>query len=225
MKRIILHIIVFGLSLSACLPAPSQPEAASPDPVSEADLQATAAVLSQQTLRALPTSTIPPSNTPVVNTISTSTATQDIPTETLNPVSLIFTATLTNQPGSMVTVTGTLPSPTPSQTINPLISATLAGTAHPQHYGTMPPYLPSGQITLINRSKVEVYISLQCTTKDGNISILETPVNGTTKLKAPAGKYTYVAWVGGRQLVGKFSLDKNGDVKIKIFKDRLEIGS
>ncbi len=229
MKKIVFLITILGLLLSACLPAALQPEAVSPTPISEADLQATAAVFSQQTLQALPTFTVAPSNTPVV---TTATATQATPTETQDPAALTLTATLNTFPTSTagspftptMTITGTLPSTTPSHTPNPLMSATLTGTAHPQHYGTMPPYLPFSQITLINKAKAEVYISLQCTTKDGYFSVIETPVSGTTTVKAPVGKYTYVAWVGGRQIVGKFILDNNNDIKIRIFKDHLEIG-
>jgi hypothetical protein len=114
---------------------------------------------------------------------------------------------------------------TKSATPNFSISATLTETLHPQHYGTMPPYLPFGQVTLVNKSKAEVDVSLQCTTKDGYTTIIETPVGGTTKLKAPAGKYLLVAWVGGKKMIGNFSLAKSGDLKIKIFKDHLEIGS
>ncbi len=227
MKRISLLVIVLALMTGACLPAPAEPDASSATPLSEADLQATAAILSQQTLLALPSFTAVPTNTPVVVTSETGAATLAVTDGT-------FTSTVANTntaiPGGSTesvaqAVTFTLTFPAASFTPNPLISATLTGTAHPQHYGTMPPYLPFGQITLINKSKAEVYISLQCTTKDGFVSIYETPVSGTTKVKVPAGKYTYVAWVGGRQIVGKFSLGNDGNLKIKIFKDHLEIGS
>src|SRR5688572_21712071 len=91
MKKMFFLITSLGLLMSACLPASLQPDAASPAPISEADLQATAAVLSQQTLQALPTFTVPPSNTPVV---TTPTATQATPTETQDPAALTLTATL-----------------------------------------------------------------------------------------------------------------------------------
>jgi hypothetical protein len=227
MKRISLLVIVLSLMTGACLPAPAQPDASSATAPPEVDLEATAAILSQQTLQALPSFTALPSNTPVV-VVETSTETlQNLtgsPTVTMANTGTLVPGASTATAGTTVTlVTSTVPAA--SITPNPLMSATLTGTAHPQHYGTMPPYLPFGQITLINKSKAEVYISLQCTTKDGFVSIYETPVSGQTRIKVPAGKYTYVAWVGGRQIVGKFSLGIDGNLKIKIFKDHLEIGS
>jgi uncharacterized protein YceK len=225
MKKVFLLTMAL-IVLSGCAPAPAVSNPPGNAPVSEADLEATAAVLSQQTLQALPTFTVPPSHTPVISAATlTETPTQEAGVVPSSTLTLTSTASL-----ALTTGTGTpqpilaSPSLAASSTINPLISATLTTTAHPQHYGTMPPYLPSGQITLINKSKTEVYISLRCTTKDGFVSIIETPVNGTTKVNGPAGKYTYVAWVGGRKIVGNFSLDKNVEIRIRIFKDHLEIG-
>src|SRR5258706_1695972 len=230
MKKILLTIAISGLLLSSCLPAFFQPSPSNSTPVSETDLQATAAVLSQQTLQALPTATIAPSNTPVV-AHPTNTATLSVLTQT---ATLTLTGTLStsapNASGTTTTSTlapgGTLPvTMTKSVTPNFAISVTATETLHPQHYGTMPPYLPFGQVILVNKSKAEVYVSLQCTTKDGYKTIIESPITGTTKLKAPAGKYIIVAWVGGKKMIGNFSLGQSKDLKIKIFKDHLEIGS
>jgi hypothetical protein len=41
--------------------------------------------------------------------------------------------------------------------------------------------------------------------------------------RAPAGKYIYVAWVGGQKFSGKFKLDRYQDLKLTIYKDRIEI--
>lgn len=89
MKKMFLLMVVLLVVLSGCLPAQSQPETINPTPISEADLQATAAVISQLTLNSLPTATIAPSETPVVMT-ATETLTQAAPTETPNPVLLTF---------------------------------------------------------------------------------------------------------------------------------------
>jgi len=224
MKKMLIIITVMGSSLSACLPAFLQSAAASPTPVASGNLQATAAVLSQQTLEALPTSTSLPSNTPVVRT---ATGTLTPVTQTLNssPDLLTISATPSNTPGVPQALTvGALPfTLSPGATPNSASGNVVTETPHPQHYGTLPPYLPFGKITLINKSKSEVYISLQCTTKDGYKTIIEYPVSGTVDVKAPLGKYVYVAWVGGKKIVGNFTMDDKSDLNIKIFKDHLEI--
>src|SRR5258706_14298252 len=165
MKKILLTIAISGLLLNSCLPAFFQPSASNSTAVSETDLQATAAVLSQQTLQALPTATIAPSNTPVVAnptniaTLSTSTTltlTGTLTTPTLSASGTAATFTLAP--------TGTLPvTITKRVTPNFAISVTATETLHPQHYGTMQHYLPLVQVILVNKSKNEVYFSLQCT--------------------------------------------------------------
>ena len=227
MKKMIVVMIALVVSLSGCLPTVFQPKTPVPTPISEADLQATAAILSQQTLQSLlPTPTILPSVTPVVLP-ATQTPTLAVPTETQNPVLLTLTATLgtgTVTGINTTLVSGTLPfTGTPSATAKPAINTTPTETAHPLSYGTLPPNLPSGRIVLVNKAKVDVYISLRCITKDGNITILEYPVKASVQAKAPAGNYTYVAWVGGRQFTGSFSLSKDQDMVLNIFKDRIDI--
>lgn len=218
MKKIPFLVIVLSLSLSACLPAFLQPQATATSlaPISVEDLQATATILAQGALQSQPSPTLAPSDTPVA-VIETNTPTQEIPTETAVPASPTLTATL----GAAISNSGTTAPTTTS--ILAVGSTPTVGTPHPLHYGTMPPNLPFGKITLINRSKAEVYISLRCVTKDGYVTIIEYPVGGMAKTTAPAGKYTYVVWVGGRQIIGEFTLDKSQDLTIKIFKDRVEI--
>jgi hypothetical protein len=224
MKKMFFLVAALGLLMSACLPASLQPEAASPAPVSEADLQATAAILSQQTLEALPTPTLHPSNTPVVvaaTNTETATLTATIETGTLTAVLASETpggATATGTQTGTSTSTATL-----ALTVIPGAAAIVTQTAHPIFYGTLPPDLPSGSITIINKSKAEVYISLQCTTPDGYKTILEYPVPKTVKSIAPAGKYVYVIWVGGKQLVGSFALSKHGEIVITILKNSVRI--
>lgn len=226
MKRLFFVLAVSGLVLSACLPALSQPQEY-PTPFSESDLQATAAVLSQLTLEALPTSTALPSETAVIHTPS-HTPTQPITTETVNPALLTLTATLlagTPTGGMQTGVTGTSQAQsvpgTPSTTA---ISSTHgATTPQPLSHGTLPPALPAGTISLFNKAQVDVYISLRCVTKDGYVTILEYPVKKNFNTAAPAGNYTYVAWVGGRQFDGSFALEKDGFITITFFKDRINI--
>lgn len=225
MKRFILILAALGVILSACMPALPQAEN-TPTPYSEADLQATAALLSQQTLQALPTQTALPTETPIIITPSP-TATKPTPTETVNPVLETLTATLLA--GTPTTGTETLTTGTASaaETGTPAIAAINAtvtsGTPQPLQYGTLPPNLPYGTINLFNKSQVDVYVSLRCVTKDGYVTILEYPVNKNFKVSAPAGKYTYVAWVGGRQFDGGFNMDNDGFITITFFKNRIEI--
>ena len=224
MKKILILLMVMGLPLSACLPAFLQPLAAGPTALSSGNLEATAGVLIQQTLESLPSATSIPSSTPVVRT-ATSTPTAVTETATAGAEALTLTATTSSTPGVPQAQTiGALPfTLSPSATPNAGLAGVLTDTPHPQHFGTIPPYLPFGKITLINKSKSDVYISLQCTTNQGFTTILEYPVSGTTDVKAPFGKYTYVAWVGGKKVVGKFTMDDKSDLNIKIFKDHLEI--
>lgn len=225
MKKLSLILIAIAFSVSACLPAfLQQPEVTSPPAL---DLNATAAVLSQQTLNALPSDTLEPTNTPVIKS-PTETPTLATATETQNSILLTLTATLgtgTVNPGSESSLLGTpSSSSTPTSSATPsLFNPTITETAHPLHSGTMPPFLPFGHIELLNKSKADAYISMRCVTKEGNVTILEYPVGNFVNAKAPAGKYTYVLWVGGRQLLGKFSLSKNQDLTITIYKDRVTI--
>lgn len=229
MKKAFVLVIALCLSLSACMPALFQTQSTNPTPVSEVELQATAAILSQQTLQALPTATSAPSNTPVVTT-PTKTPTQPTPTETQNPILLTLTATLgtgtavpdTETAGALsVTSTGTLLSTVvPSVTANPLTPTILP---QPQFYGTLPPDVPSGSIYLTNKAEADVYISLRCVTSKGNVTILEYPVKKYIDIDAPVGKYTYVAWVGGREFTGAFSLSNDKAIKIEFFKTRVSI--
>lgn len=76
---------------------------------------------------------------------------------------------------------------------------------------------------LLNRSKSEVYVSLRCTTPDGNVTILEYPVGGKMRISAPAGRYTYVAWVGGRKFEGWFNLARNGEINMTFEKKKVKV--
>lgn len=228
MRRVLFTVTLLSLLLSACLPA-SQPADVSPAPV--VDLNATAAISVEQTLQALPSSTPFPSNTPVVVAATKTTVPSETPT--LEVASATVTASTEN---GTITATSTEIVATSTQaTISQTATTTLTNipvsgfattpteTLYPRFYGTLPPELPFGHIELRNKSKREVYISLQVTTADGYTTILEYPVNGTITTKAPAGKYIYVVWVGGKKLSGSFGLGKSSDLFITIFKDHVEV--
>lgn len=229
MKKYLFSFLVLGFALSACMPAlpaffQSEPTS-SPIPLptsAEENLQATAAVIAQQTLEALPTPTLEPSHTPIVPTKTSTSTQQPTPTETVNPILLTLTATL----GTGTVSPGTPGTPgTSTATPNPAFSATPTETLHPQLYGTMPPSLPSGYVTFINESRAEVYVSLQCTTKEGFVTIIEYPVGRRVSTDAPAGEYIYVVWVGGNKITGEFRLGASQTLTMTIFKDRVAIKS
>ncbi|WKZ38148.1 MAG: hypothetical protein QY332_09415 [Anaerolineales bacterium] len=227
MKKMLIPVILFVLVLSSCLPAPAQPEVVFPTPLSVEDLQATAEIISQQTLQAFPSETPLPSETPVIVT-ATETPELNTPTETENPILLTLTATLgTGTPGQTLDgpgVTGTLPlTTTPGATLISVNNLTPTKTPHPLFYGTLPPKLPSGAVSLVNKAKVDVYISLRCVTPEGYVTILEYPVKKRVDARAPSGTYTYVAWVGGRQFTGAFSLANDQELLITILKDKITI--
>jgi hypothetical protein len=224
MKKIFFLLAALCLTTSACTAfATAQPQAVAPTPPSEADVQATVAFQVEQTLQSMPTPTPSPSNTPVVMTVTsapTEPMPSPVPTETQNPTLLTLTATLGTGAVPAET-TGTVPftaTPAPASGVTP------TETNHYQYYGTMPPNLPSGYITMINMSKADVYISLQCTTLGGSVTIIEYPLGGSrVSTIAPAGKYVYVASVGGKKITGNFRLTKMQDLTLIIYKDRIEI--
>jgi hypothetical protein len=220
MKRLSAVLFALSVMLGACLPQGT----ATPTPISAEELQATAAILSQQTLQAFPTNSPPPSTTPVVLTL-TQTPILETPTETPNPILLTLTATLGT--GTVPAEAGTgIPSSDMTATAGLAFvpgSSDPTTTPHPQFYGTLPPHLPYGYVTLVNKAEVEVYISLRCVTGSGQVTILEYPVKKRVEATAPSGKYTYVAWVGGRQFTGAFSLSQDGSRTIDIYKDKITI--
>jgi hypothetical protein len=90
-------------------------------------------------------------------------------------------------------------------------------------FGTLPPEVPFNGITIWNRSKAQAYISLQVTLNDGRFSIIEYPVEGQVKIKAPLGSYVFVAWVGGNKMTGGFRLTSTDDLVIILYKDKVVI--
>jgi hypothetical protein len=228
MKKMLFLLTALSFMLSACIPAVLQPQAtASPAPISETDLQATVAVQVVQTIESLPTPTLAPSNTPVVITVTSApTQTQPKPTATFTAVQspTLQTATVALGTGTAVLTPGTVGTLPFTATSNPLVGITPTGTSHYQYYGTMPPNLPSGKVVLSNMSKADAYISLQCTTRDGYVTVIEYPVGGSrVSTSAPAGRYVYVAWVGGKKFSGNFKLDKSEEVIVRMYKDHVEI--
>lgn len=216
-KRILL-VVALALLLSACGALTESQSGASPVP--DEELRLTAAVLSEQTLAAIPTQSPIPTETPVILDPEPTT-TQPLPTETENPVLLTLTATLlvgTPTPGTPTTETAGLETPTAEGQ-----TAAIPGNPSGGVVGTQAPFLPFGTIKLFNKSDADAYVSLRCVTKEGYVTLLEYPVNKNFSVQAPAGSYTYIAWVGGRQFDGSFKMDKDGFVTITFYKNRVNI--
>jgi hypothetical protein len=226
MKKPLFVVLILSLALSACLPAFLQQQPAANNSTGEApqvNIQETAAAMAGtmavQTIAALPTPTlVAPSKVVAIPPTSTVPA-------TINPGILVTTTLPTSSPtATAVTATATPPVNMATQTPTPGSGlATPTVTLHVRYYGTLPPKLPYGFITLSNKSKAEAYISLQCTTTDGYTTILEYPVKGTFDVNAPTGKYRYVAWVGGNKMTGDFSLSKRQELFITLYKDEVSI--
>ena len=239
MKRTVVYLLALAFFLSACIPA--LPSLQQPDAAPAVDVQATDAALAEtlavETLNALPTPTLEPaSDTPEPTATYTFTATvTETTTATTDPIAAL-TETMLFDPNVVASVTETVKTSTVVTGTPATETATVSGT-HPtatksatptptetlyaRFYGTLPPSIPYGKVKLINKAKAEVYISMNCTTVDGYTTIIEYPVSGMMRVSAPAGKYTYVAWVGGRQFQGWFGLGKKGEVEITFNKDKV----
>jgi hypothetical protein len=210
MNRTAVFVLVSAFVLSACipLPFPGQPTAAP-----AVDTQATEAALAAETLNALPTPTV----------ITATDTLAPIATDTKSPTATkTVTETLTPAPNLTATQTTTATTTATATTISQ-INATATVTLYPRFFGTLPPAIPFGKVALINKAKADVYVSLQCTTIDGYKTILEYPVFGRLRVSAPAGRYTYVAWVGGRQFQGSFHLSQGEDISITFNKDKVTL--
>lgn len=202
-------MLAFVLVIGACLPS-GFPGAATPTAL----IQATSTSSS-----VAPTEPIPPTGTvvPVEFTVTPVISSPTAPSSaSLTPPPNLTTtlATSTDLPQNL-TVTSTV-TPPPS-------GATLTPTLGILKYGTLPPAVPFNTVTLWNRSKAQAYISLQVTTNEGYFTIIEYPVEGQVRVKAPLGSYVYVAWVGGNKLTGSFRLTSTDSLVITLFKDKVVI--
>ena len=212
MKKLVLVVVVTFL-LGACLPTSftsnpgTQPAVDIPGTVNAIMGSAVA-----QTLTSQPTATMVPITDTSTPTAVLSEA-SPTPTET---ATALPAPNLTTTPVTATTVAGTTTAPVPG-------SRTLVPTLTVRLYGTLPPAVPFGNITLVNRARAEAYISMQVTTRRGGPTILEYPVPRIERIEAPAGYYLYVAWVGGNKMIGNFSLHEGDSLYITLYKDRVVI--
>ena len=215
MKKIALPIVA-ALMLGACLPFTPTPGPNVPTIDVAGTVQAGAQTAVAQTLTALPTITVAPvteTATPPI-ALPSDTATLEALTATLASDLTTTPATATVVPVNF-TATATIASAPGAASLTPTLGIL--------KYGTQPPAVPYATIILVNKSKTQAYISLQVTTVQGGPTIIEYPVEGTVKILAPTGQYLYVAWVGGRKMVGNFRLKNVDELTITLFKDKVVI--
>lgn len=211
MTRISLILVAGSLLLSACLPAFIQPAGTQvPQP--------TLPLEDLPTQTSEPTAIIEPTATSLPTTTSTAV------TETSTPIEI----TLESFPTSTVdSLTGTLTSTPPEGTDTPALggypTSTPTDLMVTRQAGGIPAGTKYAQIKLINKSKRQTYISLHWHYDDKTIAYFEYPVSGTVSDKIPTGRYTYVAWVGGKKMTGSFHMNSNNGVTIVIYKDRIVI--
>ena len=230
MKKTVVLVSLLALLFGACsqIPGLTPTPGTVSSPTINPDDQFNTAVA--QTLTAQPT--LPAgavSDTPTIPVASPVLSNTDTPTAVNTETPSVTPTQIVDLSATSITSTGNVPTAT-NLPGNLTPSATLAvGQVTPiwtlaiRTYGTLPPAVPSSQVTLINRANAEAYISLQVTMPDGEYSIIEYPVEGRIRIQAPVGSYLYVAWVGGRKMVGEFRLHNNDDISITLFKDRVEI--
>jgi hypothetical protein len=177
----------------------------------------------------------PVNPTPTVDNTSTPTDIPEtatvLPTETSVPVTETFTPTAEVAFNPTITPAENLTTTPVTATSGPIIptetatvtggTATMTPTNGVLTYGTLPPAVPFNTVVLVNKSKEQVYISMQ--QQDGKEAILEYPVKGQVYVDTPLGQYIYVAWVGGKKMTGKFRVDSSSTLYITIFKDRIVI--
>ena len=224
MKKFTVFALICSLTLGACQFAqPTSPTNPAPNVDTAGTVNALMQTAHAQTLTAQPSPTpVPPTPTftPVLAEASPTVPPSITDTPALDLTAAFFTATpVPVTVGATVTGTGTVFTAT----------AGAAGqlTASPTNgiltYGTLPPEnRPFTQVTIINKSKAEAYISLQVVTDQG-YTIIEYPVEKIVRVKIPTGTYTYVAWVGGRKFVGFFHTSQIAEPVITIFKDKIVI--
>jgi hypothetical protein len=212
-------VLVLWLGACSQIQIPNLSSTSTPGTGPTVDLFQTAVA---QTLAALPAQvTVAPTDTATL-----------VPTASPTPVvavsatpSATFTSTSPVTASAVpATVSATLvpANATPTATL-PAGQITAIWTLAVRKYGTLPPLVPFSQVTLINKAKTEAYISLHVDLPQGGNTVIEYPVQGTIKIQAPVGFYSYVAWVGGNKMVGNFRLRHDDDLSIVLYKDKVVI--
>jgi hypothetical protein len=216
MKKFTVFVLVCAFALSACLPA-----AAPVNSAPTVDIAGTVNAIANTAIALTQTAQPSPTATPVQIT-ATPTLEEPSATSTTIPNTDTPQPNLTTTPATATSGAAVNPTATFTPTLVPGLPS-LTPTLGVLTYGTLPPAnRPYVYITLINKAQRQAYISLQVVTDQG-YTIIEYPVKGTVKVKIPTGSYTYVLWVGGRQIVGYFNVSKHDEPTLLIYKDKVII--
>ena len=227
MKKILFFGFIVLFSLSACVPDFLNPDS----PAEEVDIvttvEAEANTQVAQTFEAL--------NTPTIIAFSTNTkeATATIaPTETKIPTATdaaTATTEATETPtGTLATETasttpdGTLPAETETLTVTE--TSIYPPPTSPISINEPPDSVPRHKITVINKTKGKVYISLQGVTEGDYHPIIEydIPAHGKAKFKIPEGKYAAIVYVGKDPMIAYFRI-RSDNITIIIKRDQIQI--
>jgi hypothetical protein len=217
-KKLAGFILLLAMSAGACSSVQGEQPAV---PDITIDTQATIDAIVQESLQQTAAARPSPTPVPPTSTAPSASAASPIPaTLTASSTPLPSPTPLPNLTTTPVTATSA-----PTETVTPAPPSNPTSTRTPGAllYGTLPPAVPSASILIINKSKAQVYISLQNYPPDKAAAFLEYPVRNQVRVDAPLGYYLYVVWVGGRQITGSFRLHKGDSLTIIIFKDRVII--
>ncbi len=212
MKKFALTILALALIASGCLPNLPSITDLPPAVDAQGTLNAVVQTGAAETLAAQPTAT----SVPAIDTAT-------LPIEPAVPVTETpIPAVVENLTTTPATATLFAEGATSTSTPVPGVP-TFTLTLGVRLYGTMPPALPSSPVTLVNKAETQAYISLQLSVVDGKVAILEYPVETVVTIDAPVGEYIYVAWVGGRKMVGTFTLHHGRGVTINLHRTEVTI--
>ncbi|MGZ6316926.1 MAG: hypothetical protein ACXWNQ_06670 [Anaerolineales bacterium] len=193
-------VLVFGLSMAACLPRLQLPALvpATPSPSTPSiQLSATPQV----------TLTLAPSSTAT----STPTSTAFTPIPPLTP---------TGTPSTPLDLTTTITATGTPSTLEPSVTSTFAESISLDKLPKDTVYKP---VRIHNATRAQMDISLHCTTHKGLQTVLEYDSVRNLSIQAPDGDYIYVVYVGGRMMSGSFSLLGSPNLTITVYADRVTV--
>ena len=220
MKKFTVFALVCVFALEACgaINIPTNP---APNVDTAGTVNAMAQTAQAQTLTAQPSPTTVPTLTSTPTPVLAEPSATPTLVNTDTPVpNLTTTATLAV---AVTATSGTANLTTTSTATLASNQPTASATLGIRTYGTLPPQnRPFTQITILNKSRAEAYISLQVVTDQG-YTIIEYPVERIVKVSIPTGNYTYVVWVGGRKFVGYFHASQFEEPSITIFRDKIVV--
>lgn len=217
MRRLFVFTTLLAVLAGSCSTLQIPTEFGTPVDV-QATIDSIVSTTSAQTLAAQPSPTIAPATDTGIATPTLSPTAEALDASSSTPIPNLTTTPVTATSGPE-----DIPTATPTATKALSAGLTQSPTLGPLLWGTLPPAVPFANITIVNKSKTQVYISLQNQPPDRPVAILEYPVKGRVKVKAPLGYYLYVVWVGGRKIVGNFTLNADDELTIDVYRDKVEI--